>query len=128
MSSVTGALRAAWSALAWVWDHSLGFLLAWALVILIRAYQVTISPLLPPTCRFHPSCSAYALGSIRTHGALKGFALGSWRLLRCNPWNGGGYDPVPERGHWLPDVHPNGEPRSGTMTSRSAADTNATNV
>lgn len=111
-------LLGVWHALVWAWEHSLGFVLTWVLVILIRGYQVVISPILPPTCRFHPSCSAYALGAIRTHGAVKGSLLGGWRLLRCNPWNRGGLDPVPTAGHWLPDVHPNGEPRSETMSAR----------
>ena len=113
------AVRAIGRGLLWAWDHSLGWVLTTVLVVVIRAYQLTISPLLPPTCRFHPSCSAYALGAIRTHGAVKGAALGGWRLLRCNPWNGGGLDPVPAKGRWLPDVLPNGDPRSGTMGDRS---------
>jgi putative membrane protein insertion efficiency factor len=87
----------------------------WALVLPIRAYQVVISPLTPPSCRYYPSCSAYAVEAIRGHGAPKGFVLACWRLIRCNPWSGGGIDPVPGHGHWLPDVLPNGEPRHGTM-------------
>jgi putative membrane protein insertion efficiency factor len=121
MTAIGRALVSAWRGVVWVWDHSLGFVLTWLLVGLIRGYQVAISPLLPPSCRFHPSCSAYGLGAVRTHGAVKGLVLTVWRLGRCNPWNGGGVDPVPSRGHWLPDVHPNGEPRSGTMGSRSDA-------
>jgi putative membrane protein insertion efficiency factor len=117
----SGAARA-WARVVWAWDHSIGWLLAWALILPIRGYQLAISPLLPPTCRFHPSCSAYAVGAIQTHGALKGFALGSWRLLRCNPWNDGGLDPVPAKGHWLPDVLPNGEQRHGTMGTHGPAD------
>lgn len=118
------ALSGAGSALAWAWNHSLGWLLAVVLIILIRGYQILISSWTPASCRFHPSCSSYGLGAVRTHGALKGTALTGWRILRCNPWNGGGVDPVPAPGHWLPDVHPNGEPRSGTMMARNPANTN----
>ena len=68
---------------------------------LIRLYQVTLSPVLPVLfgphcgCRFHPSCSHYAAGAIRTHGALRGAALAAWRLLKCTPLHPGGMDPVP---------------------------------
>ena len=54
-----------------------------------------ISPLTPPVCRFTPSCSNYAIQAIRKHGPFKGLALAVWRILRCNPWGGSGYDPVP---------------------------------
>jgi putative membrane protein insertion efficiency factor len=64
-------------------------------VALIRFYQVSISPLKPPTCRFTPTCSQYALEAFKKHGLIKGFFLTLWRLLRCNPWGGSGYDPVP---------------------------------
>jgi len=64
----------------------------------IRFYQLFISPLKPPTCRFHPSCSQYALESIKIHGIFKGAVLSLWRILRCNPFSSGGYDPVPV--HW----------------------------
>jgi putative membrane protein insertion efficiency factor len=62
---------------------------------LIRGYQVTLSPLLPPACRFYPSCSHYALEAVNRHGALKGSWLAARRLARCHPFNAGGYDPVP---------------------------------
>lgn len=117
-------LRQAGDTVAWLWNHTVGWLLMWALIAPIRAYQHTISRALPPTCRFHPSCSAYAVTAIRRHGALKGFALACWRLMRCNPWNHGGLDPVPDRGRWLPDVLPNGEPRHGTMKVPGSADSN----
>jgi hypothetical protein len=66
------------------------------LLALIRLYQMVVSPSLPPdTCRFYPSCSHYGYQAIYKHGALKGFGLTVWRVLRCNPWNPGGYDPVP---------------------------------
>ena len=61
----------------------------------IRAYQRFLSPLLPRTCRYHPTCSAYALEAVSRHGVVKGLGLAAWRLLRCNPLTDGGYDPVP---------------------------------
>ena len=63
------------------------------LVGVIRAYQLVLSPLLPPTCRFQPTCSAYALQAVKRYGALRGGLLAAWRILRCNPWGGSGYDP-----------------------------------
>lgn len=68
----------------------------WILLALIRAYQATFSKTLPPnTCRFYPSCSHYGYQAIYKHGALKGTVMAIWRVLRCNPFNPGGYDPVP---------------------------------
>lgn len=64
---------------------------------LIKAYQLFISPRSAPCCRFTPSCSQYAIDAVRTHGAFKGFFLAAWRVLRCNPFSKGGYDPVPEK-------------------------------
>ena len=61
----------------------------------IRGYQKFIGPALPPSCRFSPSCSQYALEAVSKHGALKGMWLGARRLVRCHPFNPGGYDPVP---------------------------------
>lgn len=66
-------------------------------VWLIRFYQRYISPLMLPVCRFYPSCSHYAVESIETHGAWRGFLYAAWRVLRCNPFVPGGYDPVPRR-------------------------------
>ncbi len=66
----------------------------------VRAYQLLLSPVLPPSCRFLPSCSEYAAEAIARHGAFWGLALALWRLLRCNPWGGSGYDPVPESLSW----------------------------
>lgn len=66
------------------------------LVMLIRGYQFFISPYFPTSCRYHPTCSNYALEAIKIHGALKGIALTAWRILRCHPWSAGGEDPVPE--------------------------------
>jgi len=63
-------------------------------VAVIRGYQLLLSPLLPPACRFYPSCSQYAMDAVRRHGALRGMWLACGRLLRCHPWCRGGYDPV----------------------------------
>jgi uncharacterized protein len=62
---------------------------------MIRVYQWTLSPLLGPCCRFHPSCSCYTHEAIERHGAVRGLWLGARRLLRCHPFVEGGYDPVP---------------------------------
>jgi putative membrane protein insertion efficiency factor len=59
---------------------------------LLRLYQAVISPVLPVRCKYHPTCSAYAVEAIRSFGILKGSALAGWRLLRCNPWSVGGID------------------------------------
>ena len=69
--------------------------IGWLLILPIRFYQKYISPLKPPTCRFTPTCSQYAIEAIRKHGPFKGLYLAVWRILRCNPWGGSGYDPVP---------------------------------
>jgi len=67
--------------------------------ILIRAYQLVLSPLLGPRCRFYPSCSHYAIEAIETHGALRGSWLSAKRICRCHPFNPGGFDPVPHHMH-----------------------------
>lgn len=67
------------------------------LIAMARLYQRAISPLKLPTCRFHPSCSAYFIEAVRLHGAFKGLVFGLWRIVRCNPFCRGGYDPVPEK-------------------------------
>ncbi len=68
---------------------------------LIRFYQKFVSPLFPPTCRFEPTCSTYALQAVEKFGVLKGLYLGLRRVLRCNPLSKGGYDPVPEEFHFF---------------------------
>ncbi|MEL6221393.1 MAG: membrane protein insertion efficiency factor YidD [Cyanobacteria bacterium J06627_8] len=65
------------------------------LVTLIRWYRWFISPLFPPSCRFQPTCSRYAMEAIAQYGALKGSAMAIRRILKCHPWHPGGYDPVP---------------------------------
>ena len=72
---------------------NLRHLLLWT----IRAYQLLVSPWLGPRCRFYPSCSCYAHAAIEQHGALRGGWLALRRLLRCHPFNEGGYDPVPDK-------------------------------
>lgn len=66
-----------------------------ALIGTVRAYQLTVSPLLGPRCKYYPSCSHYGIEALRTHGAMRGSALAAWRVLRCNPWSNGGVDDVP---------------------------------
>jgi hypothetical protein len=73
------------------------FRLTWIAIGAIKFYQWTISPLLPRCCRFTPSCSQYAIEAFKFHGMLKGSALAVWRLLRCQPFGKGGFDPVPSR-------------------------------
>lgn len=69
--------------------------IAWVLIGFVRFYRKVVSPLLPPTCRFEPSCSTYGLRALQTHGALHGFWLTVARVARCHPFHPGGYDPVP---------------------------------
>ena len=70
-------------------------LLVQPLLVLIRAYQLAISPMLGNRCRFHPSCSEYSMEALRRHGLLRGMWLAVRRIGRCHPWHPGGYDPVP---------------------------------
>ena len=67
------------------------------LVAPIRLYQRTISPALPARCKYHPSCSEYAVQAVRRYGVLRGLVLAGWRLLRCNPWSHGGVDFVEDQ-------------------------------
>jgi uncharacterized protein len=95
--------------------------LARLLLGLIRAYQRWISPVRPPTCRFTPSCSVYAVTAVERHGALRGGWLATRRLLRCGPWHPGGHDPVP------PAVEQRGPatPRGGAGLAQRATSTRA---
>lgn len=69
----------------------------WLMILPIKFYKYSISPLLPNSCRHVPTCSEYAMESLRVHGIFKGSALAIWRILRCNPWGTHGYDPVPPK-------------------------------
>ena len=67
------------------------------MILMIRFYQKCLSPLMPNVCRYSPSCSQYFIEALQIHGVLKGSFLGSKRILRCHPWGGSGYDPVPPK-------------------------------
>jgi len=71
--------------------------MTWFLIKLVKLYQKFLSPLVGRSCRFQPTCSEYMIEALQTHGALKGLYLGIKRILRCHPWGGSGYDPVPEK-------------------------------
>ena len=72
-------------------------LLTLPLILLIKLYQFLISPLFPEVCRYRPTCSQYMIEALRIHGIFKGLWLGTKRILRCHPWGGSGYDPVPPK-------------------------------
>jgi len=91
--------------------HTIGLPFTWLLIGIIRVYQLAISPLLGPKCRFYPSCSAYAVDSLRNHGSIKGSLLSGYRICRCNPWQLGGLDPTPPKGAWRPEINPDGTSR-----------------
>ena len=67
------------------------------LILIIRFYQIFLSPLTGNNCRYHPTCSAYFIKSLQIHGPIKGFVLGVKRISKCHPWGGKGFDPVPEK-------------------------------
>jgi putative membrane protein insertion efficiency factor len=90
------------------------------LVGAVRAYQLVVSPWLAPTCRFYPSCSAYAVGALREHGAVRGAWLALRRLLRCHPWNPGGVDPVPPRSPSRPERARAGDHRTEDLRGRAS--------
>ncbi|HYH33619.1 MAG TPA: membrane protein insertion efficiency factor YidD [Nocardioides sp.] len=83
----------------------------YVLIALLRVYRRVVSPVYGQVCRYHPSCSAYALEAVTVHGSLRGSWLAGRRLLSCHPWAAGGYDPVPPRGDTPPPV-----PTSGRTT------------
>ena len=64
------------------------------IILLFRGYKKLISPVLPPSCRFYPTCSEYSIQALEKYGVIKGGAKTIWRILRCNPFNKGGYDPI----------------------------------
>ena len=69
--------------------------LIFPLIFLVKIYQSIISPLFPPTCRYTPTCSEYAIQSLKKHGLIKGVYLSIKRVVKCHPWGGSGYDPIP---------------------------------
>ena len=75
-------------------------MLSKTLQLLVRGYQVVLSPLFGDCCRFTPSCSNYMLEALQVHGAFKGTLLGVWRIMRCHPFGARGFDPVPPKGRW----------------------------
>jgi len=99
-------------------------MLALLLIVPIRAYQRFISPMRPPTCRFHPSCSAYAVRALEVHGPFIGTWLALKRLGRCHPWTPGGVDHVPPRGRWR-TVRPPYDPRAEGEAEVAAHDDDA---
>ncbi|MCI7671532.1 MAG: membrane protein insertion efficiency factor YidD [Schaalia hyovaginalis] len=88
----------------------------WVLILPIRLYRRFISPMIAPRCRYAPSCSTYAMEAIEVHGPIKGIILGTWRLLRCNPWSLGGVDHVPPKGRWKPEPWTPPEDWAGNAT------------
>ena len=103
----------------WVWDHSIGWLVRGFFLVLIVGYQRLISPLLPASCRYHPSCSAYGFDAIAVHGSAKGLVLTLWRLLRCTR-GARGVDPVPDKDRWL--QHPPGRFNTNRTRHEHAVD------
>ena len=83
-----------------LWDATFGRVLVAALVGLIRAYQILLSPRIGQVCRYYPTCSHYGLEAVKIHGASKGTLLAAWRVLRCHPWAVGGIEYVPAKGSW----------------------------
>ena len=84
---------------------------AWLLPV--RVYRRAISPLLGPRCKYHPTCSAYAMQAVEEYGILRGSLLAGWRILRCNPWSHGGFDPVGSQSLFRPST-PASKPNSET--------------
>jgi len=78
-------------------SKAITWLISGFFILLVKFYQLSISPLLPNSCRFTPSCSQYAIQALQVHGVVKGLILGIYRIGRCNPWGGHGHDPVPEK-------------------------------
>ncbi len=75
--------------------RSVSSVFAWSFIFVIKVYQGAISPYLPPSCRYTPTCSQYGIEALKKHGAFKGSRLTLKRFVSCNPWGGSGYDPVP---------------------------------
>ena len=82
----------------------------------VRMYRRFVSPALPKRCKYHPSCSEYAVEAVRSHGVLRGVVLAGWRLLRCNPWSHGGFDPVERQRLFKPRAVADGGERPTELT------------
>ena len=82
-------------------SRGITWLISGFFILLVKFYQLSISPLLPNSCRYTPTCSQYAIQALKVHGVIKGLVLGIYRVSRCNPWGGHGFDPVPEKGNWI---------------------------
>lgn len=80
------------SAMHFLWT-TVVYLPSWTIILLVRLYQWTLSPLVGRQCRFRPTCSNYMIRAVQKYGAARGTAKGVWRICRCHPWNAGGYDP-----------------------------------
>lgn len=102
--------------------RAFGLPLETALVMVLRAYQLAVSPMLPARCKFHPSCSAYGVDALRTHGPAKGLLLSVARVCRCHPWQLGGINPVPPKGSWRAIVDLDGNKRASAGSSVGADD------
>lgn len=98
-------------------------LLSKVLIAPIRLYQRWISPAFPPTCRFYPSCSAYAVRALEIHGPVIGLYLAIRRLLRCHPWTPGGIDQVPPKGKWSSTPTPYDPDEDQNQSNRTISDT-----
>lgn len=102
--------------------------LKWAMIAFIKGWRLFISPIYGNVCRYWPSCSAYGLEAVQTHGAFKGGALTIARITRCNPWSAGGYDPVPgtpAHAQWLADQAAHDEERRAAAGPTPWADPSA---
>jgi len=93
-----------------------------ALIALVRAYRLVLSPWVGQSCRFAPTCSVYAIQALERHGALVGTGLAGWRILRCNPWCHGGCDEVPDNMPWK---RPRTSPSAGLFTGLLPPDSGA---
>ncbi|MGD8781125.1 MAG: membrane protein insertion efficiency factor YidD [Ignavibacteria bacterium] len=80
-----------------IFFEKLFIVLSYPLILIVKIYQVFISPILPSSCRYQPTCSEYTIEALKTHGILKGGWLSIKRIVSCNPWGGSGFDPVPPK-------------------------------
>lgn len=100
-------------------------MLARITIWMVRLYKRWLAPLLPPACIYEPTCSQYMIGAVERHGFIRGVAMGLWRIVRCNPFAKGGYDPVPGTGdtnreHETPCGHARGEQQPKEVNCASA--------